>query len=139
MAFPRASVIVIVVLLNVALTCTTPSASTIFLVFFAVAMLLGHLLLAGDRATRALLGAGVGVRALTPDRQPATVADAPVRADVHEALDVHRDLGPQRALDLVVALDLRTETGDVRIGQVLDPQRAADPGRLEDGERRGAA
>src|SRR5665213_71012 len=35
---PRLSVIVIVVLLNVADTCARPSASTIFFTFFAVAM-----------------------------------------------------------------------------------------------------
>ncbi len=65
--------------------------------------------------------------------------DAAVRPDVHEALDVHRDLGPQRPLDLVVALDLGTEAGDVRVGQVADPQGSADPRRLEDVQRRGAA
>src|SRR5215218_5153813 len=86
--FPRASVIVIVVLLNVALTCATPSASTTFFVFFAVAMLLGHLLLAGDRAARALLRARVRVRPLTAHGEAAAVADAAVGADVHQSLDV---------------------------------------------------
>jgi hypothetical protein len=37
-AFPCASVIVMVVLLKVALTCAMPSASTTFLLFFPVAM-----------------------------------------------------------------------------------------------------
>src|SRR6185437_13502554 len=50
-AFPCVSVIVIVVLLNVALMWATPSASMTRLVFFPVAIgLLGHLLLAGDGA-----------------------------------------------------------------------------------------
>src|SRR4030095_8946445 len=35
----------------------------------------------------------------------ATMPDAAVAADVHEALDVHRDLAPQVALDLQLALD----------------------------------
>src|SRR3954469_4179163 len=76
-AFPRASVIVIIVLLNVALTWAMPSASTTRFDFFAVAMLLRHLLLAGDRAAGALLGAGVGVRALPTDRQATAMTDAP--------------------------------------------------------------
>src|ERR671915_2644992 len=61
--FPRMSVIVIVVLLNVALMCATPSASTTRFAFFPVAMLLRHLLLAGDGAPGALLRTGVRVRA----------------------------------------------------------------------------
>src|SRR5215218_5754617 len=89
---PCASVMVIVVLLNVALTWATPSASTTRFDFFAVAMLLGHLLLAGDRAARALLRAGVRVRALPANGKAAAVADASVGADVHQPLDVHRDL-----------------------------------------------
>src|ERR687890_979228 len=47
--FPWLSVIVMVVLLNVAWTWAMPSASMTRLDFFAVAILLGHLLLAGDR------------------------------------------------------------------------------------------
>src|SRR5919199_6138353 len=66
---PRMSVIVIVVLLNVALMCATPSASTTRFAFLPVAIwLLGHLLLSGDGATRALLRPGVGVRALPANR-----------------------------------------------------------------------
>src|SRR5919107_5970443 len=58
-ALPCESVIVIVVLLNVALMWATPSASTTRFDFFAVAiMLLGHFLLASDRAARPLLRAG---------------------------------------------------------------------------------
>src|ERR687896_30972 len=67
--FPRMSVIVIVVLLKVALMCATPSASTTRFVFFPVAMLLGHLLPAGDRAPRSLLRPRVGMGALAPHRQ----------------------------------------------------------------------
>src|SRR5918998_2900909 len=62
--FPRMSVIVIVVLLNVALMWATPSASTTRFAFFPVAMLLRHLLLAGDGAAWSLLGSSVGMGAL---------------------------------------------------------------------------
>src|SRR6476659_6979094 len=96
-AFPCGSVMVIVVLLNVALMWATPSASMTRLVFFAVAIgLLGHLLLAGNRAAWALLGAGIRVRALTTNRQTATVADSAIGSDVHQALDVHGDFSPER-------------------------------------------
>src|SRR4030095_255684 len=93
-ALPCVSVIVIVVLLNVALMWATPSASITRLLFFAVAIgLLGHLLLAGDRAAWALLGAGVRVRALTANRQTAAMADSPIGTDIHQAFDVHGDFG----------------------------------------------
>src|SRR5918911_4234774 len=83
--FPRMSVMVIVVLLNVALMCATPSASTTRFAFFPVAMaLLRDLLLAGDGAARPLLRPRVRVRALAAHRQAAAMADPPVRADVHQ-------------------------------------------------------
>src|SRR5687768_18515131 len=72
-ALPCVSVTVIVVLLNVALMCATPSGPITRLLFFAVAIgLLGHLLLPGDPAASPLLGACVGVRPLTANRKPAT-------------------------------------------------------------------
>src|ERR1700693_5678657 len=109
-----------VVLLNVALTWATPSASIMRFTFFPIAIftwipaLLGHFLLAGDCAAWALLGAGVGVRALTTNRQPAAVTDPAVGANVHESLDVHRDFGAQSALDAKILLDRLTKL--VRIG-----------------------
>src|SRR5690606_23787364 len=87
-ALPRASVMVIVVLLKVACTCATPSASTTFLLFFvgvAMGRLLRHFLLAGDCAARALLRTGIRVRALPTDRQTAAMPDAAIRTDVHQA------------------------------------------------------
>src|SRR3954471_15807363 len=97
---------VIVVLLNVALTWATPSASITRFAFFPIAIgLLRYLLLAGDCAAWALLGAGVGVRALTTDGEPTAVTNPAVAANVHEPLDVHRDLGAQSALDAKILLD----------------------------------
>src|SRR5690242_3867789 len=78
---PCASVMVISVLLNVALTWAMPSASTTRLTFFVIAMLLGHLLLAGDRAPRPLLGTGVGVSALSAHGEILLVPHAAVRPD----------------------------------------------------------
>src|SRR6267378_2639027 len=112
-AFPCRSVIVISVLLNVAVMWAMPSASTTFLarlapVGFACAIRLlfqQGLFLARDRAPGTLLGARIGVRALAAHRQILAMTGAAIRPDVHQAFDVHRDLGTQRAFDLVVALD----------------------------------
>src|SRR5438477_5055535 len=89
--FPLLSVMVIVVLLNVALTWAIPSASIMrfaFLpiaIFYPVPALLGDFLLAGDSAAWTLLCTGVGVRALTADRQTTTVTNPAIAADVHQA------------------------------------------------------
>src|SRR5882724_5072289 len=96
---------VTIVLLNVACTCTTPVWTTRFSFFlklfflpaltgaFAILCLTRGLLLVGYRsAARTLAGTGVGVRALSPDRQAAAVPQAPVRAHLDVTLDVHRDL-----------------------------------------------
>src|SRR5699024_7454789 len=120
-ALPCASVIVIVVLLNVALMCATPSASTTRFAFFPVAItLLGCLLLARDCAARPLLGARVRVRPLAANRQAPAVTNPAIGADVHQPLDVHRDLGPERAFDAVLLLDRLTQLVDVGIGQVAN-------------------
>jgi hypothetical protein len=66
------------------------------------------------------------------------VADPAVRADVHEPLDVHRGLGPERPLHLVRPLDLGAQARHVRVGEVTDALRGGDPRRLEDLLRRGA-
>src|SRR5689334_3021649 len=69
----------------------------------ALALLPGLRLLAADRhLLRTLTGARVRLRALPMHRQPTPVAQPPVSADVHEALDVHRMLAAERAFDLVL-------------------------------------
>src|SRR5215203_3682328 len=106
MALPWASVMVTMVLLKEARTCATPDA-----MFFrslrrgarappargSRAILLRHLLLAGDRLGLALAGAGVGVGALAAHRQTATMPQPAVAGHVHQPLDVHRDLAPEIA------------------------------------------
>src|SRR3954447_19230541 len=97
MALPWASVMVIIVLLKLALTCATPAVmflrSRLLMRAGACAMSSGPLLLlAGDRLGLALAGAGVGVGALAADGQALAVAEAAVGGEVHQALDVHRDL-----------------------------------------------
>src|SRR5688572_19363106 len=133
--FPRMSVIVIVVLLNVASMCATPSGSTTRFVFFPVAILLRHLLLAGDGAAWSLLGARVCVRALPAHRQTPAMPDPTVRTDVHQSLDVHGDLGSQRALDAIFLLDHLSQTTDVGVGKVANALLAVDTRLGEDVDR----
>src|SRR5262245_55747853 len=139
-AFPWVSVMVIVVLLNVALMWATPSASMTRLLFFAVAIgLLGDLLLAGDRAAWALLRTGVRVRALTANRQTAAMADSSIGTDIHQTLDVHGDFGAQRTLDAVVALDRLSQPIHVGIVEIPNAEVSTHTSRLQNLPRGGAA
>ena len=92
-----ASVMVMMVLLNVELTCAVPAA-----IFFrsrrrvrARCSCFGHdisplsFLLAGNRLGRALAGPGVGVRALTTHRQLTAVTQTTIATKIHQTLDVH--------------------------------------------------
>src|SRR4029453_272613 len=79
------------------------------------------------RLARALAGPGVGTRALTAHRQALAVADPPVGPEVHQPLDVHRNLAPQVALDRQPG-DLRTPRRHLGLGQVLDLGLRGDPG-----------
>ena len=94
-------------------------------------LLLGHLLLAGDGPTRALLGPGVGMRALTAHRQATAMTNAAIAADVHQALDVHGDFGAQRALGLGGTLDDLAQTPDFNVSQVAHPRVRVDAGLRE--------
>src|SRR5262249_16007846 len=123
MVLPWASVMVIIVLLNVALTCAVPAvmflrsrrrgraagaAADCCLAIgkIALVLLLGDLLLAGDGARPALAGSRVGMCALAADREALAVPQPAIAAEVHEALDVHRHFAAQVALDRVAAVDL---------------------------------
>ncbi len=89
--------------------------------------LLGHLLLARNGAARPLLGARVGVRALPAHRQPAAMARATIRANVHQALDVHRYFSAQGTFDAIVALDFLANFVDIGVGQITNAERQEIP------------
>jgi hypothetical protein len=72
-----------------------------------------------DGLARALAGARVGARALAAHRQALLVAHAAVAAQVHQALDVHRRLAAQVALDRELA-DLLAQLVHLGVGEVLD-------------------
>src|SRR5262249_23065039 len=106
-----------------------------------------RLLLDHDALTRTLARARVGVGALPPYGQTAPVSDAPVAADVHQPLHVHRDLATQVTLDLDLPLDDVADARDLflrprlhpligihlRAGQ--DPPRRRPPDPINIGDR----
>src|SRR5215218_3129514 len=98
--------------------------------------LLRDLLLTGDRAARTLLRARVRVRALAANRQPATMANATVGADVHQSLDVHRHLGAQRAFHLVITLDHAADLVHIGISEIANAKIGIDASLLHDLLRR---
>src|SRR3989442_836764 len=59
----------------------------------------------------------------------ATVAATPpaIRPDVHQPLDVHRDVGAQRAFHLVVALDHLPQPGHLRVAEIAHPRVRVHP------------
>src|SRR5271166_5732257 len=144
---PCASVMVIIVLLNVEFTWATPVAmflrsrrrtrvaslamSWSFNHAFARQFLnglneLASLLLAGDRLGLALAGARVGVRALTADRQLPPVAEASIGPEVHQALDVDRDLAAKIAFHHIVAIDGLADLHHIGVAQLGDAALGRD-------------
>src|ERR1700677_2221175 len=126
MVLPCASVIVIIVLLNVELTWATPD--TMFLrslrrtrvASLAMGSSFGRarsaenrqiaagfrlLLLARDRLRLALAGARVGVRALAANRQLLAVAKSAMSAQVHQTLDIDGYFPAEIAFDHIIAVD----------------------------------
>src|SRR5262249_24982647 len=67
------------------------------------------------------------------------VARAAVAADVHQPLDVDRDVAAQVALDLDVVGDHLADPDDLLLGEVLDPGVGPDVGLFEDEVRLGPA
>src|SRR5262245_49060250 len=63
----------------------------------------------------------IGLGPLAAGRQIAPMAQAPVRTDLLEALDVQRDLTAKVALNLVAAVDDVAQAIDLLLGQVTDP------------------
>src|SRR5713101_6048187 len=156
MVFPRLSVIVTSVLLNVAVIWTMPSASTTFLTRLgpgaaagpvgpvggvgavgvsAMLLLREHLLLAGDGPPRALLGPRVGVGPLSADGESLPMPRPAIRPNVHETLDVHRDFRAERTFHLHLALDHLPQTGDLTVTEIPHSRVGAHRGLVENALR----
>src|SRR5881396_1426852 len=67
---------------------------------------------------RTLAGTSVGARTLATDRQAAPMAHSPIRAQIHEALDVHGHLATQVTLDGKL-LDRRANRVDLDLGEIF--------------------
>ena len=103
---------------------TAPSASKTLDVSSGVDLVFSHYLvtffLPAIGALPALAGAGVRVGALASHREPATVPDPLVRADVDFALDVLLHLAPQVTFDLVRILNGPSDPGHLVVGEVSE-------------------
>src|SRR5699024_6540207 len=87
------------------------------------------LLLAGHGALGALAGTGVGLGALPVHGQPTAVAQPLVAADLDLATDVCGDLATQVTLELVVRLEVVTQSDEFVVAQVLHSGVRGDTGR----------
>ena len=63
------------------------------------------------------------MRALPADRQTAAVPQAAIAAEIHQPLDIHRDIAPEIALDHVVAVDHLADLQHFLISELRDPAR----------------
>ena len=70
-------------------------------------------LLPGHGLARALAGASVRVGSLTAYRQISAMPEPTVGAEVHQPLDVERDLAPEVSLNLVALVEDRADTRDL--------------------------
>src|SRR6476646_6657685 len=159
-ALPCASVMVIMVLLKLALTCATPAvmflrslrrrrcgAWAIEISFLNPCHpgagencdCASLLLLARDRLGLALAGARIGVRALAADRQALAVPQPAVAGEVHQPLDVHCRFAAKVALDGEVLVDRLADVQHLLVGEVLDPLFRTDAELIGDLPGRGAA
>src|SRR5438105_8946282 len=94
--------------------------------------LLGHLLLACDRACRPFAGARVGMRALSANRQSAPVTKAAITAEIHQAFDVHRHFATQIAFDHIIVINRLADLDDFVFRQITDATVLGDPDLVAD-------
>jgi hypothetical protein len=72
------------------------------------------------------------VCALAANRQTLTVTEATIAAEIHEALDVHRDLAAKITLDDVVAVDRFADLKNLGVGELIDAAICRDADALAD-------
>src|ERR1700758_647719 len=60
------------------------------------------------------------MRALPPYRPPLTVAQSAIATEVHQPLDIHRDLPTQVALDRVIPIDQLANAQHVIVSELMD-------------------
>src|SRR5271165_857426 len=85
------------------------------------------LLLARNRLGRTLARTGVGMGALSTNRQAAAMSQSPVAPKIHQPLDVHGNLTPKVALDHVVAINDFANLKHFLVGQLGHSPRFGYP------------
>jgi len=75
-------------------------------------------------------GAGVGFGSLTTNWQSQSVANAPITANVSQAIDVLLNITSQRAFDHVVLFEDRRKAADFFVGQIASSFVRIDVGLL---------
>src|SRR3954471_7904418 len=90
------------------------------------------LLVRNSALTRTFAGARIGVRALSTDRQAATVTKSTVRSDFDQPLDMHRDVFAEIAFDSAFALDDLADAIDFIFTEVLNLLGGLDGSGLQD-------
>ena len=154
MALPWASVMVIMVLLNVALTCATPDVmffrsrrrtrvcvGCLAIVRYAPShgsrhaesrfpggryFFLPAIGFAGPLRVRASCGSA------DLDRQTLAVPETAKAAEIHQTFDVHRDLAAEVTLNDEVTIDHLTQTAEFVLGQLMNPALARNADRFAD-------
>ena len=79
-----------------------------------------------------LASAGVRMSPLTMTGQPVPVPETAVAADIHQPLDIHRSLSPERTLDRVIVLDDLPYPRSLLVGQLLRLRHDGYSGLFED-------
>src|SRR5690606_8408373 len=87
--------------------------------------------LLADRLARTLAGTGVGLGALTANREAATVAQATVATQVHQTLDLHVDFAAQVTLGGELG-DFATQQFDLLVAEIFDFRCRIDTGSCTD-------
>ena len=67
------------------------------------------------------------------------MTNAAVAANVHESLDVHRDLGAQGALDAEILFDRLAKLVGISIAEIANTLLGVDASRLENALRQSAS
>src|SRR3990167_7434397 len=102
------------VLLKEACTCAIPSVTMRLIFFFTLAagLAIRRYPLLFDGFARTLAGTGVGTGALATQRQTATMTQAAIAAEVHQALDGDTHLAAQIAFNRIFR-HFRTQVVDL--------------------------
>src|SRR5207302_9573199 len=100
-------------------------------------LLLCRLLLHADGLSGTAAGAGVGASPLAADRQATPVAESAVGTDLHQPLDVERDLPAKLAFHLGLFVDHVSQASYLLVSKVLDPNIGVDVGNGQHPARRG--